>query len=97
MWKISDKRCYQNRHFSRSPLVTFSIWHMYDTPDRGIKKSKSGYTLKNEENLKDLLFMDDLKIFAISEREVNELFSTVQILSMILGWNLEQKSVVYLY
>ena len=70
---------------------------MYDTSDRGIKKSKSGYTLKNEENLKDLLFMDDLKSFAKSEREVNGLFSTVQILSIILGWNLEQKSVVYLY
>ena len=48
-------------------------------------KVKSGYTLKNGEKLNHLLFMDDLKIFAKSEREVNGLVSTAQILSNCIG------------
>ena len=59
-----------------------------------LRKVKSGYTLKNREKLNNLLFMDGLKIFVKSECEVNGLVSTV---IMILGWNLEYKSVVYLY
>ena len=46
-----------------------------------LRKVKSGYTLKNGEKLNHLLFMDDLKIFAKNEPEVNGLVSTVQILS----------------
>ena len=45
------------------------------------RKLKSGYTLKHGEKLNHLLFMDDLKIFAKTEREVNGLISTVKILS----------------
>ena len=41
--------------------------------------------MKNGEKLNHLLFMDDLKIFAKSEREVNGLVSTVQILSNDIG------------
>ena len=59
-----------------------------------LRKVKSGYTLKNTEKLNNLLFMDGLKIFVKSECEVNGLVSKV---IMILGWNLEYKSVVYLY
>ena len=55
------------------------------------RKVKSGYTLKNGEKLNNLLFMDVLKIFVKSQCEVNGLVSTV---IMILGWNLEYKSVV---
>ena len=58
---------------------------MYDTPDPILRKVKSRYTLKNGEKLNHLLFMDDLKIFAKSEREVNGLVSTVQILSNDIG------------
>ena len=46
-----------------------------------LRKVESGYTLKNGEKLNHLLFMDDLKIFAKSECEVNGLVSTVQILN----------------
>ena len=46
-----------------------------------LTKLKSGYTLKNGEKLNHLLFMDDLKIFAKSEREINGLISTIQIFS----------------
>ena len=50
-----------------------------------LRKLKSGYTLKNGEKLNHLLFMDDLKIFARSEREISELISTIQILSNDIG------------
>ena len=36
-----------------------------------LRKVESGYTLKNREKLNHFLFMDDLKIFPKSEREVN--------------------------
>ena len=50
-----------------------------------LRKVKSGYTLKNTEKLNHLLFMVDLKIFAKSERGVNGLVSTIQILSNDIG------------
>ena len=50
-----------------------------------LKKVKSGYSLKNGEKLNHRLFMDDLKIFAKSEREVNGLISTEQILNNDIG------------
>ena len=50
-----------------------------------LRKVKSGYTLKNGEKLNHRLFMDDLKIFAKSECEVNGLISTVQILDNDIG------------
>ena len=50
-----------------------------------LRKVKSAYTLKNGEKLNHVLFMDDLKIFAKSKREVNGLFSTVQILRNDIG------------
>ena len=50
-----------------------------------LRKLKSGYTLKNREKLNHLLLMDDLKISAKSEREINGLISTVQILSNDIG------------
>ena len=50
-----------------------------------LRKVKSAYTLKNGEKLNHVLFMDDLKIFAKSKREVNGLISTVQILSDDIG------------
>ena len=46
------------------------------------------YTLKNGEKFNSLLFMNDLKIFTKSEREVYGLVSTVQILSKVSGWTL---------
>ena len=42
-----------------------------------LRKVESRYTLKNGEKLNHLLFMDDLRIFPKSEREVNGLVSTV--------------------
>ena len=60
-----------------------------------LRKVNSRYTLKDEERLDQVLFMDDLKIFAKSEREVNGLVSTVQILSNDIGMEFG-KSVVYL-
>ena len=42
-----------------------------------LRKLKPGYTLKNEEKLNHLFFMDDLYIFAKNEREINGLISTV--------------------
>ena len=50
-----------------------------------LRKLKSGYTLKSGEKLNNLLFMDDLKIFAKSECGINRLISTVQILSNDIG------------
>ena len=50
-----------------------------------LRKLKSGYILKNGEKLNHLLFMDDIKIFAKSECEINGLISTVQILSNDIG------------
>ena len=50
-----------------------------------LRKLKSGYTLKSGEKLNHLLFMDDLKIFAKSECEINRFISTVQILSNDIG------------
>ena len=46
-----------------------------------LRKIRSGYTLKNEENLNYLLLMDDLKIFAKSNREVNGLILIEEILT----------------
>ena len=50
-----------------------------------LRKLKSGYSLKNGERLNHLLLMNDLKIFAKSELEVNGLVSTVQKLSNDTG------------
>ena len=50
-----------------------------------LRKLKSGYILKNGDKLNHLLFMDDIKIFAKSECEINGLISTVQILSNDIG------------
>ena len=50
-----------------------------------LRKLKPGYTLKNEEKLNHLFFMDDLNIFAKNEREINGLISTVQILNNDIG------------
>ena len=41
--------------------------------------------MKNRKKLNHLLFMDDLKIFAKSNREINGLVSTVQILTNDIG------------
>lgn len=46
-----------------------------------LRKVELEYTFKNEEKLKHFLFMDGLKIFAKSEREVNGLASTMQMFS----------------
>ena len=50
-----------------------------------LRKLKSGYTLRSGVKLNHLLFMDDLKIFAKSECEINRLISTVQIVSNDIG------------
>ena len=46
-----------------------------------LRNLKSAYNLKNGEKLNHLSFMNDLKIFAKSKREINGLVSTVKILS----------------
>ena len=61
-----------------SPLL-FVIWMIPMT--QILRKVESRYTLKNREKLNHLLFTNDLMIFAKSDREVNGLVSTVQILS----------------
>ena len=58
-----------------------------------LRKLKSGYTLKNEETLNHILFMDDLKIFAKSDSAVDGLVSTVQILSNDIGMEFGMKKV----
>ena len=50
-----------------------------------LRKLKSGYTLKNGVKMNQLLFMDDLKIFAKSGREINGLISTIQLLNNDTG------------
>ena len=61
-----------------SPLL-FVIWMIPMT--QILRKVESRYTLKNREKLNHLLFTNDLMIFSKSDREVNGLVSTVQILS----------------
>ena len=58
---------------------------MYDTPEPDIKKRKIRVYLEKWRKVKPTFVMDDLKIFAKSEREVNGLVSTVQILSNDIG------------
>ena len=58
---------------------------MYDTPYTDIKKTKIRIYLEKRRKVEHLLFIDDLKIFAKSEHEVNGLISTVQILSNDIG------------
>ena len=62
---------------------------MYDTPEPDIKKRKIRVYLEKWRKVEPTFVMDDLKIFAKSEREVNGLVSTVQILSNDIGniWN----------
>ena len=56
--------------------------------DTDIKKGRITVQTENGERFNHLLLKDDLKIFARSEKEVNELFSNVQKYSvMILGLN----------
>ena len=68
--------------YSLSPLL-FVICMILLT--QILREVELRYTLKNRENLNCLLFMDDIKIFAKSEPELNELVSTVQILSNDVG------------
>ena len=58
---------------------------MYDTPEPDIKKRKIRVYLEKWRKVEPTFVMDDLKIFAKSEREVNGLVSTVQILSNDIG------------
>ena len=58
---------------------------MYDTPDPDVKKSKIRVYLEKYRKVEPPLFMVDLKIFAKSERGVNGLVSTIQILSNDIG------------
>ena len=44
-----------------------------------LRKVKSGYTLKSGEKLNHLLFMEDLKLVAKDDRDVNGLLSIVKI------------------
>ena len=85
MWRISGKCQYQKRHISGRQFVTTAICDLYDSPRPDIKKTKLGYTFKNGEKLNHFLFMNDLKIFAKGEREINGLISTVQIFSNDIG------------
>ena len=50
-----------------------------------LRKVPMGYTLKCGEKLNHLLFMDDLKIYGKSEREINSLVSTVELFSTDVG------------
>ena len=57
-----------------------------------LRKLKAGYVIK-EGNLKvnHLLFMDDLKLFGKSEREIDSLVKTVQVISKDIGMELGVK------
>ena len=46
-----------------------------------LRKVKCGYALKSSDKLNHLIFIDDLKVFAKDEREINFLLSTVQMFS----------------
>ena len=50
-----------------------------------LRKVPMGYTLKCGEKLNHLLFMDDLKVYGKSEREINSLVSTVELFSTDVG------------
>ena len=72
-------------HISGRPFVTISICDLYDIPEPDIKKTKIRIYLQKSKKLELPLLMDDLKIFAKSEREIKGLVSTVQILSKDIG------------
>ena len=71
-----------NKWRGKSPLI-FVICMIPLT--QILRKVKSGYTLKNGETLNHLLLMDDLKIYAKNELEINGLVSIIQILSNDIG------------
>ena len=72
-------------HISGRPFVTISICDLYDTPEPDIKKTKIRIYLQKSRKVELPLLMDDLKIFAKSEHEINGLVSTIQILSKDTG------------
>ena len=72
-------------HISGRPFVTISICDLYDIPEPDIKKTKIRIYLQKSKKVELPLLMDDLKIFAKSEREIKGLVSTVQILSKDIG------------
>ena len=80
-------------------VTVWNLWFAWcSLLTQTLRKVESVYKLKNGERFNHLLLKDDLKIFARSEKEVNELFSSVQKYSvMILGLNFGWRIVVSLY
>ena len=89
MWRISGKGSYQKRHISGRQIVTIAICDLCRTPDLDINNSRIKVYL---EKWRNVLFMDDLKIFANSERKVNGLFPTLQIFSNDTAMELGMKN-----
>ena len=50
-----------------------------------LRKTKLTYTLKNKSKLNHLLYMDDLKLYAKSQNEIESLIHTVSIFSNDIG------------
>ena len=50
-----------------------------------LRKTKPAYTLKNKSKLNHLLYMDDLKLYAKSQNEIESLIHTVRIFSDDIG------------
>ena len=75
LWRIFSKDWYQESYILGCQFVTIAICDLYGTLETDMKKG----IIKSIPWRNYLLFMDELKIFAISAREINGLVSTVQI------------------
>ena len=89
MWRISGKGSYQKRHISGRQIVTIAICDLCRTPGPDINNNRTKVYL---EKWRKVLFMDDLKIFANSERKVNGLVPTLQIFSNDTAMELGMKN-----
>ena len=63
-----------------------------------LRKVKAGYEWgKKEFSLNHLLFMDDLKLYGKSEKQIDSLVRTVHILSTDMGMEFGIRNVVFLF
>ena len=54
-----------------------------------LRKCADGYKLsRSQEKMNHLMYMDDIKLFAKNEKELETLIHTVRIYSEDIGWNL---------
>ena len=74
------------RYFPRRCTITLTIQNSHDATEQHSPKMCNGYKLsRSQEKINHLMYMDDIKLFAKNERELETLTHAVRIYSQDIG------------